>query len=178
MTRCTWPPAAPPTGSPSRNRTRSRPQLGLLDADALLRQVYEAARTISYASDVTWREVGRVLRARAVPAAAARLLGGGAARAGRPERSPLAEGVVEQDGEVVLARAARPERDPVLPLRAAAAAAQAGLPLSLHAVRRLAAAARPLPVPWPRRGPGGTRHPAGRGRAHRRRSGRRWRPRA
>src|SRR5258707_9102483 len=38
--------------------------LGLLDADTLLRQVYEAARRISYASDVTWREVGRVLRAR------------------------------------------------------------------------------------------------------------------
>ncbi|WP_346093167.1 HD domain-containing protein, partial [Streptomyces olivaceiscleroticus] len=34
-------------------------------------------------------------------------------------------------------------------LRAAAAAAQAGLPLSPHAVRRLAATARPLPVPWP-----------------------------
>jgi len=34
-------------------------------------------------------------------------------------------------------------------LRAAAAAAEAGLPLSIHAVRRLAAAARPLPVPWP-----------------------------
>ena len=50
---------------------------------------------------------------------------------------------------MVLARAARPERDPVLPLRAAAAAAQAGLPLSLHAVRRLAAVARPLPTPWP-----------------------------
>ncbi|OPG06074.1 [protein-PII] uridylyltransferase, partial [Streptomyces sp. GKU 895] len=46
-------------------------------------------------------------------------------------------------------RAARPERDPVLPLRAAAAAAQAGLPLSLHAVRRMAAHARPLPTPWP-----------------------------
>ncbi|MGG8406100.1 [protein-PII] uridylyltransferase, partial [Streptomyces sp. 12297] len=38
--------------------------LGLLDADALLRQVYEAARVVSYAGDVTWREVGRVLRAR------------------------------------------------------------------------------------------------------------------
>ncbi|MEU0603726.1 [protein-PII] uridylyltransferase, partial [Streptomyces sp. NPDC006393] len=69
---------------------------------------------------------------------------------GKPaDRSPLAEGVVEQDGEVVLARTARPERDPVLALRAAAAAAQAGLPLSPHAVRRLAATARPLPTPWP-----------------------------
>ncbi|MFF1377946.1 [protein-PII] uridylyltransferase [Streptomyces sp. NPDC058308] len=122
-------------------------ELGLLDADTLLRQVYEAARVVSYASDVTWREVGRVLRARAGRPRLRTLLGGG--RGAVAERSPLAEGVVEQDGEAVLARAARPERDPVLPLRAAAAAAQAGLPLSLHAVRRLAAAARPLPTPWP-----------------------------
>ncbi|MFE7765681.1 [protein-PII] uridylyltransferase [Streptomyces sp. NPDC057438] len=121
-------------------------ELGLLDADTLLRQVYEAARVISYASDVTWREVGRVLRSRAVRPRLRAMLGGGKPA---PERSPLAEGVVEQDGEVVLARAAKPDRDPVLPLRAAAAAAQAGLPLSLHAVRRLAAAAKPLPTPWP-----------------------------
>ncbi|MGV9451379.1 [protein-PII] uridylyltransferase [Streptomyces sp. NPDC003635] len=121
-------------------------ELGLLDADTLLRQVYEAARVISYASDVTWREVGRVLRSRAVRPRLRAMLGGGKPVA---ERSPLAEGVVEQDGEVVLARAARPERDPVLPLRAAAAAAQAGLPLSLHAVRRLAATTRALPTPWP-----------------------------
>ncbi|WP_405478279.1 [protein-PII] uridylyltransferase [Streptomyces sp. NBC_00009] len=122
-------------------------ELGLLDADTLLRQVYEAARTVSYASDVTWREVGRVLKSRAVRPRLRAMLGGGS----KPvtERSPLAEGVVEQDGEAVLARAARPERDPVLPLRAAAAAALAGLPLSLHAVRRMAAAARPLPTPWP-----------------------------
>ncbi|MFJ9750695.1 [protein-PII] uridylyltransferase [Streptomyces chartreusis] len=122
-------------------------ELGLLDADTLLRRVYEAARVISYASDVTWREVGRVLRARAVRPRLRAMLGGGAKPTA--ERSPLAEGVVEQDGEVVLARAARPERDPVLPLRAAAAAAQAGLPLSLHAVRRMAANVRPLPTPWP-----------------------------
>ncbi|MGW6789752.1 [protein-PII] uridylyltransferase [Streptomyces chartreusis] len=122
-------------------------ELGLLDADTLLRQVYESARVISYASDVTWREVGRVLRARAVRPRLRAMLGGGAKPTA--ERSPLAEGVVEQDGEVVLARAARPERDPVLPLRAAAAAAQAGLPLSLHAVRRMAANVRPLPTPWP-----------------------------
>ncbi|MFE5125109.1 [protein-PII] uridylyltransferase [Streptomyces sp. NPDC056669] len=134
--------------------------LGLLDADALLRQIYESARIISYASDVTWREVERVLRARS--AARPRLRGLLGGLGGRPggrggagggadtgERSPLAEGVVEQDGEVVLARTARPDRDPVLTLRAAAAAAQAGLPLSPHAVRRLSAAARPLPVPWP-----------------------------
>ncbi|MCX5416913.1 [protein-PII] uridylyltransferase [Streptomyces sp. NBC_00059] len=121
--------------------------LGLLDSDALLRQVYEAARTVSYATDVTWREVNRVLRARSVRPRLRSILGGGAKAA--PERTPLAEGVVEADGEVVLARTARPERDPVLTLRAAAAAAEAGLPLSRHLVRHLRTAVQPLPVPWP-----------------------------
>lgn len=121
-------------------------QLGLLDADALLREVYEAARVVSYAGDVTWREVGRVLRARSARPRLRGLLG---TRGSVPERAPLAEGVVESDGEAVLALAARPDRDPVLPLRFGAAAAQAGLPVSLHAVRRLAAQAKPLPVPWP-----------------------------
>lgn len=120
--------------------------LGLLDADALLRQVYEAARTVSYATDVTWREVNRVLRARSVRPRLRAMLGG---KAAAPERTPLADGVVEADGEVVLARTARPERDPVLVLRAAAAAAQSELPISRHVVRHLATAARPLPVPWP-----------------------------
>lgn len=122
-------------------------RLGLLDADALLREVYEAARVISYAGDVTWREVGRVLRARAARPRLRGLLGTRGAPA--VERAPLAEGVVESEGEAVLALAARPDRDPVLPLRFGAAAAQAGLPVSLHAVRRLAAQALPLPVPWP-----------------------------
>ncbi|MEU1487470.1 [protein-PII] uridylyltransferase [Streptomyces sp. NPDC005752] len=120
--------------------------LGLLDADALLRQLYEAARTVSYATDVTWREVNRVLRARSSRPRLRTLLGGAKAA---PERTPLAEGVVEADGEVVLARTARPERDPVLTLRAASAAAEAGLPLSRHLVRHLSTAAQPLPVPWP-----------------------------
>ncbi|GHI87152.1 [protein-PII] uridylyltransferase [Streptomyces xanthophaeus] len=122
-------------------------QLGLLDADALLREVYEAARVVAYAGDVTWREVGRVVRARAARPRLRGLLGTRGAPA--VERAPLAEGVVESDGEAVLALAARPERDPVLALRLGAAAAQAGLPVSLHALRRLAAQARPLPVPWP-----------------------------
>ncbi|MFC8625989.1 [protein-PII] uridylyltransferase [Streptomyces anulatus] len=123
--------------------------LGLLDADTLLRKVYEAARTVSYATDVTWREVNRVLRARSVRPKLRAMLSGGLGSKAAPERTPLADGVVDADGEVVLARAARPERDPVLPLRAAAAAAEAGLPLSRHLVRHLAATAQPLPVPWP-----------------------------
>lgn len=123
--------------------------LGLLDADTLLREVYEAARTVSYATDVTWREVNRVLRARSVRPKLRAMLSGGLGSKATPERTPLADGVVDADGEVVLARAARPERDPVLTLRAAAAAAEAGLPLSRHLVRHLASTAQPLPVPWP-----------------------------
>ncbi|MFD7645379.1 [protein-PII] uridylyltransferase [Kitasatospora sp. NPDC059795] len=122
-------------------------RLGLPDADTLLRQVYRAARTVAYASDVTWRAVERVLAARR-PARLG-LPFRGARRSAPVERRPLAEGVVEQDGEAVLARAARPAADPVLPLRAAAAAAQAGLPVAHATVRRLAAETGPLPVPWP-----------------------------
>ncbi|MEV7600069.1 [protein-PII] uridylyltransferase [Kitasatospora sp. NPDC089797] len=133
-------------------------RLGVLDADTLLRQVYEAARTIAYASDVTWRAVDRVLAARSGRGRRAVRRGfpfGGAGRGtgavarGTVDRRPLAEGVVEQDGEAVLAQAARPAADPVLPLRAAAAAAQNGLTVSYATVRRLAAECRPLPVPWP-----------------------------
>ncbi|MFF4652371.1 [protein-PII] uridylyltransferase [Streptomyces sp. NPDC001380] len=133
-------------------------RLGLLDADTLLRQVYRSARTVAYASDVTWREVGRVLRSRsrrgrrtprlAFPFSGTGRTSGAVAR-GAVERRPLAEGVVEQDGEAVLAQAARPLQDPVLPLRAAAAAAQAGIAVAHATVRRLAAESRPLPVPWP-----------------------------
>jgi len=107
---------------------------GLLDGDALLRVLAGAARTVAYAVDHTFRQAGRVpLRPR---------------RPKPPERRPLADGVVEQDGEVVLARSADPQADPGLVLRCAAAAAQAGLPLAPRTLDRLAAAP-PLPVPWP-----------------------------
>ncbi|MEV0582374.1 [protein-PII] uridylyltransferase [Nonomuraea sp. NPDC050310] len=106
--------------------------LGLLDADALMRRVSEAGRTVAHAFDLTWRSVDR-------------LVSGPAPRG----RRPLADGVVEHGGEVVLARGVNPAKDPVLLLRAAAAAAEAGLPLSPVTVATLAAQAPPLPVPWP-----------------------------
>ena len=113
--------------------------LGLLDGDVLLRMLAGAARTIAYAVDHTFRQSDR-LRSRP---------GGGRRLRRRPaERRPLADGVVEQDGEVVLARAADPASDPPLVLRAAAAAAQAGLPLAPRTLDRLTECP-PLPVPWP-----------------------------
>ena len=119
-------------------------RLGLADADDLLRTVSSAARTIAYAADTTWHRIDRLTRRRSVAAPRGRR------RRPGPERTPLAAGVVVQDGEVMLAAEARPERDPGLVLRAAAAAAQARLPLSPGAVHRLAADSAPLPVPWPR----------------------------
>jgi len=113
--------------------------LGLLDGDALLRNLAGAARTIAYAVDHAFRQADRAGGRRAL---------GVRMRRAKVERRPLADGVVEQDGEVVLARAANPAQDPVLVLRAAAAAAQSGLPLAPRALARLADCP-PLPVPWP-----------------------------
>ncbi|MEU7898548.1 [protein-PII] uridylyltransferase [Nonomuraea sp. NPDC049152] len=106
--------------------------LGLLDAEALMRRLAEAGRTISHAFDATWRTVDR-------------LLSGPVPRG----RRPLADGVVEHAGEVVLARGVTPRTDPVLVLRAAAAAAESGLPLAPATVSVLAGQSAPMPVPWP-----------------------------
>jgi [protein-PII] uridylyltransferase len=125
-------------------------RLGIDDddpADVLLRRVTAAGRAVSYAAETTWHRVERLTRrtgVRAGLAATTRRL-----RGSRSERAPLADGVVVQDGEAVLAADARPEKDPVLVLRAAAAAAQAGMRLAPHAVERLARDSAPMPEPWP-----------------------------
>ncbi|MGQ0844552.1 MAG: [protein-PII] uridylyltransferase [Sporichthyaceae bacterium] len=117
--------------------------LGLLDATALMRSIAEVGRTVAYASDITWRRVDQLLESRT---RRLRLPGRGSQNANG--RTPLANGVVASDGEAVLARDADPAKDPVLVLRAAAAAAQAGIPLSPGTVDRFAATARRLPEPW------------------------------
>ncbi|MEK9663518.1 MAG: [protein-PII] uridylyltransferase [Candidatus Nanopelagicales bacterium] len=128
-------------------RTQDQPsvadRLDLRDREELLRVVSESARTIAYAADTTWRRVDRLLRQ---PASR---LGRRRMRKSGPERVPLADGVVAHDGEVVFAADARADRDPVLLLRMAAAAAQAGLPLAPATVSRLAREAAPMPSPWP-----------------------------
>jgi len=137
--------------------------LELADADALLGGLAGAGRTVAYALDQSFRQAQRSRGARPGAGLARSVLlgagqhhagrrGGGLARRGSlpvsAHRRPLAEGLVEQEGEVVLARSADPATDPVLPLRAAAAAAQAGLALAPRALARLAGCP-PLPVPWP-----------------------------
>ncbi|GAA4247924.1 [protein-PII] uridylyltransferase [Dactylosporangium darangshiense] len=109
--------------------------LDLGDRDDVLRRIAEAARTIAYASDDAWRAVDRW----SAPSSR-----------GHEERRPLARDVVEQRGEVVLARAAvTPRPDPALPLRVAAAAARADLPIAHATLEWLGGFAGPMPRPWP-----------------------------
>lgn len=117
--------------------------VGRADRDELSRAVSQAGRRIAYASDLAWHRVDRIAHR------PSRFSPRRVRRAGS-QRVPLAEGVVTEHGEVVLAAAARGDRDPVLVLRAAAAAAQSGLLLAPATVDRLAATSAPLPVPWPR----------------------------
>lgn len=111
--------------------------LGLEDGDALLRRVACDARTIAHALDDAWR-------------AASRLRGRPRGADVKPVRRPVARDVVEQDGELVLARTAIGARpDPSLSLRVAAAAAATRLPISRATCEWLAAYCPPLPAPWP-----------------------------
>ncbi|WP_030436115.1 [protein-PII] uridylyltransferase [Actinoplanes subtropicus] len=113
--------------------------LELDDGDALLRRVAGDARTIAHAVDDAWRAVDRLR--------AGRRRGG---PAGSPTRRPIARDVVEQDGELVLARTAiGPVPDPSLSLRVAAAAATVRLPIARATSEWLAAFSPPLPNPWP-----------------------------
>jgi [protein-PII] uridylyltransferase len=113
--------------------------LGIDDPDELMRRVFEAGRTIAYATDDACRRA-------TVASRPARRWG---RRGPAVVRRPLADGVVEQDGEVHLAREADPAADPVLALRVAAAAAQANLPIPVSVARRLADESAQLPEPWP-----------------------------
>ena len=112
--------------------------LGLDDGDALLRRVASDARTITHALDDGWRMADRLRSGRRRGAD------------GKPQRRPVALDVVEQDGELVLARAAIGARpDPSLSLRVAAAAAVTQLPIARATCEWLAAYCPPLPAPWP-----------------------------
>ncbi len=111
--------------------------MGLPDADALLADVAGAARTLAYTLDLTAR------RARGATTTRRGL------RRQRPRLRPVEPGLVEHDGELCLGSAAVPHADPSLAVRAAAAAAREGLPLSPVTAAHLATGSASLPVPWP-----------------------------
>jgi [protein-PII] uridylyltransferase len=112
--------------------------LGIGDRFDLARVLSDAARTVSYYVDAGLRTAANALPRR------------GLAALRRPMRRPLDEGVVEQSGEVILARDARPQRDPGLSIRVAAASAATGIPIAASTLGRLADTAPELRAPWPR----------------------------
>jgi [protein-PII] uridylyltransferase len=114
-------------------------RLGLGDRFTLARMLSNAGRTIAYHSETALRTAQNALPRRGISALVR-----------RPKRRPLDEGVVEYDGEIVLARDAQPDTDAGLVLRVAAASADNNLPIGAGTLKRLAASAPDLPTPWPR----------------------------
>ncbi|HZC10183.1 MAG TPA: [protein-PII] uridylyltransferase, partial [Mycobacterium sp.] len=113
--------------------------LGVGDRFALARMLSDAGRTIAYHAETGLRTAQNALPRRGISALVR-----------RPKRRPLDEGVVEYDGEIVLAREAKPQTDPGLVLRVAAASADTGLPIGAATLNRLATSVPDLPTPWPR----------------------------
>ena len=111
--------------------------LGMSSDDEVLRAVNEAGRSIAYALDHAWRQIPPARR------------GPRLRRRTGPNRQPVAHNVISQDGEIVLALNADPWVDPVLPLRAARAAAERDEPLAPFALDRMVSETAPLPTPWP-----------------------------
>jgi [protein-PII] uridylyltransferase len=110
--------------------------LGLDDPDAVLVEVYRAARQVAHALDLTVR--------RARQSQAARRLRIGPRR---PQLRPLGHGTFEHDGEIVLGAGAAEAEPLVTSLRAATEAARAARPLAPATLGHLAAALRSAPGP-------------------------------
>ncbi|CAN2205460.1 GlnD UTP,GlnB (protein PII) uridylyltransferase [Candidatus Nanopelagicaceae bacterium] len=112
------------------------------DADAMMGDVARAARSVDYLLDYTWHTLehkgkdglGRILK--------------------RPRVATVAKNVSASNREIVIDPFTSLNDDPVVGLRAAATAAQLGLPLSLDTCTELSEALKKgegvLSNPWPR----------------------------
>jgi [protein-PII] uridylyltransferase len=112
------------------------------DADALMSDIAQAARSVDYLLESTWHRfdhrgkdgLGRFLK--------------------KTRTTHIAQGISIAHQEVFIDEGFDFDKDPVIGLRAAAIAAQAGLPVSPTSLQALAQASKSgiskLPNPWPR----------------------------
>ena len=116
--------------------------LGFVDADLLMSEVAQAARSVDYLLDSTWYRLAHKGK-------------DGAGRFLRKVRSTaLSRDISVANKEVTIDVDADFSLDPTIGLRACAAAAQLGLPISMDSLERLSqelkSGASKLPSPWPR----------------------------
>ena len=116
--------------------------LGFADADALMSEVAQAARSVDYLLDLTWYRLAHKGRE------------GGSRIFKRDRSTPLSRDITVSNQEVVISSDADFSLDPVIGLRAAASAAQIGLPISMDSLEKLSTSLSGgvglLPNPWPR----------------------------
>ncbi|CAN2241756.1 GlnD UTP,GlnB (protein PII) uridylyltransferase [actinobacterium SCGC AAA044-D11] len=105
------------------------------DADALMLEVAKAARAVDYLMDLTWHRIDSLETK-------------GWFR--KSKAQSIEKGLVILNSEVTIEKDYQIAKDPGIGLRAAATAAQRGLPLSIDACVLLSENFSPLPSPWPK----------------------------
>ena len=116
--------------------------VGYVDADAMMSEVAQAARLVDYLLEYTWHLLEHKGR------------GGLRGFLRTPRTVSVAKNISVHNEEVVIDSFVRIGDDPVIGLRAAATAAQLGLPISLETcaliTQSLLNGEGKLPTPWPR----------------------------
>lgn len=117
-------------------------ELGYTDADALMSDVAQAARSVDYLLEFTWHQLGQRNKE-----SFARFLR-------KPRTDVVAKNLNVSQKEIVINPQVDLHSDPMIGLRAAATAAQLGLPISLASYSLLSSSLNEgkglLPHPWPR----------------------------
>ncbi len=109
--------------------------MGFADADALMLEVAKAARAVDYLMDLTWHRIEA---------------NSGKSWFRKPKSQNIDKGLVILNSEIALEENYEISNDSAIGLRAAAIAAQRGLPLSIDACVLLSEKFSPLSNPWPK----------------------------